>query len=217
MRFPSLHTRISSDRNLVKPTSTLSAAAYAACTDYASILSSCASATTSFYHLAPSEQARCACYVPTTTSTWCSPSGTAKPTTLDLDMTTEFAQSVSVSARATSRFDNAADACYGYFNAQGYTALANVLAGSNSKNETRLGWQFCANINEEIIRATPATTTNAYIPASGLPYTANPTPYGECKVSYYSRPSNPNVASGLNSFDRLILVRVWTLLVVVIY
>jgi hypothetical protein len=104
-----------------------------------------------------------------------------------------YEQSASVTARATSRFDNAADACFGYFNSQGYSALANVLVGTNNKNESVLGWQFCDNIDGELKRAAPVTTTSGQLNVYNTPglssILASPTPYGDCNVRYSSIPS----------------------------
>jgi len=142
---------------------------------------------------------------------YCSPTSTDTTRTRDPSVTSSHEQSASVTALATARFDLAADACYGYFSAQGYSALANVLSGSNSKNESVLGWQFCDNIDGELARASPATTTSGQLnvyPTPGLPsILASPSPYGQCNTVYYTRQTyDSSSTSALNNFDRMVLV-----------
>ncbi|PVH97005.1 hypothetical protein DM02DRAFT_616833 [Periconia macrospinosa] len=115
------------------PTTTAPISSYAACTDYASILRSCASATPSFHSLPASQQASCACYSLQTTTTACA--GGSK--------------TYVAPALATARFDNAAGTCYSYVKVLGYEKLAAEMDGKSARNQTRVGFGFCGNVDEE--------------------------------------------------------------------
>jgi hypothetical protein len=133
-------------------------------------------------------------------------------TTMDSPTVNGYYQTASINARATARFDNAVDACYGYFDAQGYSALARVLSGSNGKNESVLGWQFCNNMDMGLRPTSTATPTTSYLNAyttPGLPYTiGSPTPYGQCYAVYntHSGTSKGTRMSTITTFNRTVLV-----------
>lgn len=189
----------------------MSATAYLACMDFAFIVASCASDTSSFYDLPPTEQARCACYAPTTTTVACSPTPT--PTFIGTSYTWDFYQSATITVRATSHFDNAADACYGYFSAQGYSALASVLAGSDQRGGNALGWEFCGNVHSQMRSATDTATTTAWNVYStpGLPSRVGETKtFGSCQSAYVYRPSEGTSVSGLGGVRRAVMVR-WSI------
>lgn len=183
--------------------------AYAACTDYASILNSCASATPSFYSLPASQQASCVCYTPSSAALGCSIS----PTTVDAltpTLATTGRRYATVSALAISRFDDPVDACYEFFNLQGYTNIAGTLYGRNSRNETLLGWGFCANVDADLSASASATATETLGYATttgGLPNMIDPTPSGECYPYVEAdRYSGGVRVAGLTPFDRMVLV-----------
>ncbi|KAF1951509.1 hypothetical protein CC80DRAFT_597243 [Byssothecium circinans] len=178
------------------PTTTLPATAFAACTDYASILRSCASATSSFYSLPGSQQASCICYTPTITTQSCIP--TTGSTGYFYPLGT---QQVAIPARSTAIFDNAAGACRDFFSMQGYSKLAGALNGKDGRNGTKIGAGFCANVNKDLKRAVEATATATATPTlgfisnSGLPYMLNPTPVEGCLLMDTSASTGRNGGS----------------------
>ncbi|KAL5382801.1 hypothetical protein DPSP01_006357 [Paraphaeosphaeria sporulosa] len=188
-----------------QPTKTLPASSYAACTDYASILNSCASATPSFYALPASQQISCACYTITTTSVDCSIS---RASTYDPTYKSSGEQYVSVPTQAIGRFDDAANYCRDYFGQQGYINLASLLSGNGDNKDPVLGAAFCSNVGQRYLQ-TAATTTQAYydIPtaSNGLPLRLEPTPYGAC---YTVREIRYTRGAGIRVFsvDTMLLV-----------
>lgn len=158
---------------------------YAACLDYASILQSCASATSSFYALPASEQVSCACYTPTISQTACSISQAATP---DPSVVSSGGMSVSVPTLAASRIDDAANNCRDYFGQQGYTNLASALSGIEKDNEIILGAAFCANVGSKALETATTTYRDAdewwATESNGLPMLGKPTPFGECQTLY---------------------------------
>jgi hypothetical protein len=99
----------------VKPTITLPTTSFAACTSYAKVLSTCASATEFFYALNATAQASCACY-------------SAPPQLCSSG--TPVARQTTVATLAAGVFDNNAKACHDYFSEQGYENVAMVLSGA---------------------------------------------------------------------------------------
>ncbi|KAH6644653.1 hypothetical protein C7974DRAFT_25505 [Boeremia exigua] len=88
-------------------TATINATAFAPCNSYASILASCASATTSFYDLDYEQQASCACYQSSTNTAACQ----AVPT---LD----------------TSYDDYEYECYDFFDSNGYVMIAQAMNDS---------------------------------------------------------------------------------------
>ncbi|CAI6342425.1 unnamed protein product [Periconia digitata] len=148
------------------PTESIPATAFAACTDYASMLRSCASATSSFYSLPASSQVSCACYTRTTSSSRCAYS------------TVTGSSTFVAPALATSYFDDAADGCYGYLKLQGFEQLASAISGKSSKNETSLGAGMCRNMDEDVQGSD----------RWGLPRVLDPVSVGECRQVWSSSP-----------------------------
>jgi hypothetical protein len=187
----------------VKPTQTLPAAAYAACTDYASILHSCASATSSFYALPASQQISCACYTPATAATECSISTSPTP---DPTYSSYGKQRIAFSTQAIDRFDDAGNYCRDYFAQQGYTNLASALSGNGSSGDPVLGAAFCANVGQKF--GETATRTQAryglQTEANGLPLRLEATAFGACETVLVMRHSG----GGVRNFgaERVVLV-----------
>ncbi|KAF2742277.1 hypothetical protein M011DRAFT_490673 [Sporormia fimetaria CBS 119925] len=117
------------------PTTTLPAASFAACTDYAKAVSSCASATPGFYQQGAPQQASCLCYsTPTETTIECT--GTVTPI---------------ATANPSLNFavDENASLCHGFFEKQGYENVAKVLEGRIGE-QPALGANFCKNVDEDL-------------------------------------------------------------------
>ncbi|PSN72385.1 hypothetical protein BS50DRAFT_583928 [Corynespora cassiicola Philippines] len=176
---PGVTEACTSKEGAFSPTTTLPTSSFAACTDYARIISSCASATPSFYDLHPTDQASCACYTPTTEARYCSiaPLTTSVP---NPTVISEGEQNVAFSTLAPALVDDAAYTCYDFFYAQGYHKLAGLFSGIDVvRNETKLGADMCANINAGIVDQATATASTSYT-ATGLKKEINSTPVSEC-------------------------------------
>ncbi|KAF2202527.1 hypothetical protein GQ43DRAFT_307102 [Delitschia confertaspora ATCC 74209] len=161
------------------PTITLPSTSFAACTSYAHILSSCNSATASFYGMRPTDQAKCACFTTAVSERACSGTGT---------------QSVLQPTYAPQRFDDAAMGCVNYFRAQGYKNIVEALDG-NDRNQTVLGAGFCANVNQMngTAHATPTLEGN---------------PLGSCSLGRQGelRTGGVSRVSGFTIFDISVFV-----------
>ncbi|KAF2186163.1 hypothetical protein K469DRAFT_706822 [Zopfia rhizophila CBS 207.26] len=171
-------------------TSTLPSSSFTACKSYASILSSCASATTSFHSLNPTSQASCACYSNATTTVSCS-IGTKLAT---------------VPTLAASRFDDAANSCHEFFERQGYERIADALAGlqrnETGRNQKMPGAGFCVKIDAAVKDAN-FNRTNATM---GLSKALEPSPYTQCLSSPGPSSGDGARVSGSTMFDRTIFV-----------
>ncbi|KAF1949713.1 hypothetical protein CC80DRAFT_254229 [Byssothecium circinans] len=144
------------------PSTTLPSISFKACTSYAKMLSSCASATTSFYSLAPTVQASCACYSTPTTSRACTE--------------TKQAEVTGAPSLAIAAFDNNADACFSFFSLQGYSNVAKALDTETIVSNTTgvdpqvagLGKGFCAKVDAAVkARSNGTWSTKQGLSASG--------------------------------------------------
>ncbi|CAI6234049.1 unnamed protein product [Periconia digitata] len=128
------------------PTASVPVESFAACSSFAQIISSCATATTSFYSLDATAQASCACYSTPATRSAGGPVCTG----------TKQAQVTAAPTLAISDFDGKAASCFSYFSAQGYNNIAAVLGGSNNQSlptgsagsQAVLGTGFCKKVND---------------------------------------------------------------------
>ncbi|PVH97115.1 hypothetical protein DM02DRAFT_658551 [Periconia macrospinosa] len=179
-----------------KPTTaTVPPQSFAQCSSYAKIISSCASATSSFYSLNATAQASCACYATPVTIASTGPVCTG----------TKQAQVTGAPTLAIRNFDDKANACFSYFSAQGYNNLAAVLGGSSSQptgsqgNQPALGSGFCSKIDADVKKGNGS---------SGLGPSLKSMVWTDCKglVNPEAEGATKSMGVVLNSFDRIILL-----------
>lgn len=193
------------------PTSTLPSTSFAACTSYASVIRSCASATSNFYALPATAQASCACY------------RTAPASYISCGVSSEAW--AAVPTLAADALDNAANECHDFFSLQGYKKGASVLSGEKKGDlNITLGDGFCAAVDQELKKGASASANasasgnSTAIPSAtrtqtgtrGLAATLQPTQPLDCKAVASSN-NQPTTGAGVRvatftGFDRAILV-----------
>ena len=148
-------TETSGSTSLTKPTNTAAYTSYRACRSFASVISSCTLATPSFYSLAPSLQASCACYTVTTTSTACSGTGSQRVT----------------QPTFATQLDDRAFTCHEFLDDVGFERAADALEGVGG--QTGLGLGFCAGFQGNGSQTLAASPIGGCLPVqTSIPVTA---------------------------------------------
>lgn len=182
----------------VTPSRTVPPQSFAECSSYAKVVSSCASATRSFYSLNPTQLAACVCY---------STPATVATTGLGGPVCTGTVEAVVTGAPtlALQNFDKKASACFSYFSAGGYTNVAAMLGGTSNNqsvptaathsNATALGPGFCSKVDADVKRA-----------GASLAPTLQDMTWTDCKGLRGSNQVTNGAGVTLNGFDHAVFV-----------